>query len=86
MFNEVQATQKVVGPEVEAYLRTPAVVEARKALRTVMRNIQRLVERAEIRRQELDETDKEVAVLTVAVAKLEPLAEELVWLKDKRRR
>jgi RNA polymerase sigma factor (sigma-70 family) len=86
LFKELQATQKEVGPEVEAYLRTPALVDAQKARAAAERKLRVVMEKAEVGRHELDVVIKEVDELRAKVAKLEPQAEELAWLKEKRKR
>ncbi len=86
LFRELQAAQKEVGPEVEAYLRTPALVDAQKARATVERKMERLMQKADVSRHELDQVEREVAELKAKLAKLEPQAEEVGWLKEKRKR
>jgi RNA polymerase sigma factor (sigma-70 family) len=86
LFKDLQATQKQVAPEVEAYLRAPGVVEAKKAVAAVEFKL-RQVERASFNLQdEYEMVRKEVETLRAKLKVLEPVAEELAWLKEKRKR
>ncbi len=78
--------QKDVEPEVEAYLRTPGVVDAQKARASVERKLQRLMQKADVSLRELNQTEGEVAELKKKLAKLGPQPEEVGWLKEKRKR
>jgi RNA polymerase sigma factor (sigma-70 family) len=86
LFKDLQAARKVVGPEVEAYLRTPALVEAQKAREVVERKLRRFDMAAAFNEKELHQVENEVNDLKAKLAKLEPLAEDTAWLKEKRKR
>jgi RNA polymerase sigma factor (sigma-70 family) len=86
LFKQLQTVREEVGPEVEAYLRVPAVVEATKARAVAERKVEQIIERDKVAQLEVYRTEEQVMLLRAKVAKLEPQAEEMVWLKEKRKR
>ncbi|MCU0703837.1 MAG: sigma-70 family RNA polymerase sigma factor [Fimbriiglobus sp.] len=86
LFKQLQTVREEVSPEVEAYLRVPAVVEATKARAVAERKVEQIIERDKVAQLEVYRTEEQVMLLRAKVAKLEPQAEEMVWLKEKRKR
>lgn len=83
---ELLAVKKEVSPEVEAYLRTPRVVEAQKARASVERRLEQFSVRRSLSRQEFESVERELGDLMHKLANLEPMAEELAWKREKRKR
>jgi hypothetical protein len=86
LFKELQAAQKQAAPEVETYLRAPGVVEAKKAVAAAEFKLRQLERASMTLRDEYEVVAKEVEQLRSKVKTLEPVAEELAWLKEKRKR
>jgi hypothetical protein len=86
LWKQVQATQKQVTPEVEAYLRVPGQLSAQKAMAVIDRKVRQIEMAADVARLELKLAEEEVTQLRKQLAKLEPQVEEAAWLKEKRRR
>lgn len=86
VLKELQTIEKQVGPEVEAYLRAPGVVETKKAAAMVEARVRQLEMKAMATREEYELVAKEVATLRQQLKTVEPAAEEMTWLKDKRKR
>lgn len=86
LFKDLQAAQKQAAPEVETYLRAPGVVEAKKAVAAAEFKLRQLDRASMTLRDEYEVVAKEVEQLRSKVKTLEPVAEELAWLKEKRKR
>jgi RNA polymerase sigma factor (sigma-70 family) len=86
LFRTAQSLETEVGPEVEGYLRAPGVVEAEKARAAIELKFRQPMEQRELIHGELAKVGKVVDELRDKLAKFEHSADEIEWLKEKRKR